>query len=998
MKHKHSIFLVFLLFFILFSQFSYGQEKNGPSRISKLQLVAKVPSLAQQLDRGTFVKSNTRGEKQEINPKRRGANTTVPGKGFPKNGDPLVDHSKKAINRSYQPQPIRVFDAHISTNADPVPSDPTGAVGSNHYVAAWNTAFRIFDKNGNPLIAEASLSTLFPDNTAGDPIVLYDAAADRFIITQFEDKDDNEDFDSGLNIAISAGPDPVNSGWYIYTAGFETGAFPDYPKYSIWRDGYYITSNIETNPNRDPDATGANVFVMQRDSMLVGGSPGFLSFALPGLQRNSFYSPQFFNVGYDELPESGGASLVFMQDDAWAGIDDDHLNVWTVNVNWQTPENSSVTEPEIIPTAPFKSVFDGGSFENLSQPSGPDIDALQATIMNQAQFRAFLGYNSAVFNFVVDVAGDDEEQAGIRWYELRQSAAGQPWSIFQEGTYVSPDGQNAFAASMVQDQNGSIGMGFTTVSTKNMIAINYTGRYSNDAAGTMSIPQTLIAQSTANDPFSRYADYTHMTLDPDDEETMWFISEYFGPELRDVVGVFKLQPDFDKDVQVAEILSPKEGTLTSTEEISIQIRNAGRIPQGNFDVSYQIDNGALFTETFTGNLAFNETAVFSFSQMADLSAVGQTYQITTKTELNGDQYPENDAEIASVLHIPGRDVGVSAIIAPTTKGGQTSSEQVTVAITNYGGLPQNDIPVRYTLNDGLVVNEIAPGKLNPDATANYTFDQTADLSALGNYRFFASTALSGDAIPENDSIAKTVSNFYCSPGSNCRDYDDGVTRIDFAEINMPTQCTADGYANNTEVDFVVDLVDETSPSGTLQMGYENSAYVIFVDFDKNGAFEADERVASGSVSASNSDEDFTLDLPDDVITGSYRMRIRGKDINEPGDLNDPCGFLDFGRTNDFTLTLFDSSIVRGIPLEDGELVILTENYKQFGILLRDTDFEDDMILNVFTITGQKLVQNRIESEKGNYVYDLDMSYAATGIYIVRIGTEEKGIVKNIFVR
>ncbi|KKN13578.1 hypothetical protein LCGC14_1004880, partial [marine sediment metagenome] len=75
--------------------------------------------------------------------------------------------------------------------------------------------------------------------------------------------------DLGLNIAISTGPDPINSDWYIYTAGFETGAFPDYPKYSIWRDGYYITSNIETNPNRDPDATGANVFVMQRDRMLA---------------------------------------------------------------------------------------------------------------------------------------------------------------------------------------------------------------------------------------------------------------------------------------------------------------------------------------------------------------------------------------------------------------------------------------------------------------------------------------------------------------------------------------------------------------------------------------------------------------------------------------------------------------------------------------------------------------------------------------------------------
>ncbi|MGB3775131.1 MAG: hypothetical protein WA951_07720, partial [Leeuwenhoekiella sp.] len=562
MNYKSSILPLFLLFFALFGQFSYGQKKNAPSRISTMRMMGKVPSLAEQVQKGTFIKSNIRTVKEEVNPKRRGANTAVPGKGFPKNGDPLIKTSKEAINSAYEAAPLRVFDAHVSSFSDPVPSDPTGAVGPNHYIAAWNTAFRIFDKQGNPLTDEASLATIFPDNTAGDPIVLYDAAADRFIITQFEDKDEEEGFDNGLNIAISAGPDPINDAWYVYTAGFETGAFPDYPKYSIWRDGYYITSNIETNPNRDPDATGANVFVMQRDSMLVGGTSGFLSFPLPGLERNSFYSPQFFNVGYDQLPENGGASLVFMQDDSWAGIDDDHLKVWTVTTDWQTPGNSSVSEPEIIPTAPFNSVFDGGSFENLSQPSGPDIDALQATIMNQAQFRAFPGYNSAVFNFVVDVAAGAQEQAGIRWFELRQSAAGQPWGIFQEGTYVSPDGQSAFAASMVQDQNGSIGMGFTTVSPEKMLAIQFTGRYRNDAPGTMSVPQTLIAQSTANDPFSRYADYTHMTLDPADEESMWFISEYFEPQLRDVVGVFKLQPSNDRDVQVAEILTPREGTLS----------------------------------------------------------------------------------------------------------------------------------------------------------------------------------------------------------------------------------------------------------------------------------------------------------------------------------------------------------------------------------------------------------------------------------------------------
>ena len=977
-----------------------AQEKTGPGTIRELHYVGKVVSLAEQIKTGTFIKSTGKGEDEgeEINPKHRGANKTVPGKGFPKGPDPLLQKNP-VKSRSRQAKPIRVFDAHISKNTDDVPSDPTGAVGPNHYIAAWNSGFRIFDKLGNPLIDEASFATLFDGNIAGDPIVLYDAAADRFLITEFEDNDRGEEFENGLNIAVSMGPDPVNSGWYVYTAGFETGAFPDYPKYSIWRDGYYVTSNIVTNPDRDPNATGDNIFVLDRDKLLQGADDvGFLGFPLPGLKRTNFYSPQFFNVAAKELPEDGDATLVFLQDDAWEGVADDHLNLWTVNVDWDNPDNSSISAPTEINTADFKSVFDGGAFENLSQPAGPDIDVLQATIMNQVQFWAFPGYNSAVFNFVVNVAPEGQEQAGIRWYELRQNGAGQPWSIFQEGTYTSPDGQDAFAASMSMDKNGSIGMGFSTVSAEKPITINYTGRYRNDSPGMMSVPKTVIAQSSSNNPSSRYADYTHLTLDPTDEETFWYVSEYFNPQLRDVVGVFKLAPEAIKDVQVSEILTPDDATLTNAEEVKIKIRNGGLRSQGDFDVSYRVDSGPKVTEHFTGSLSFNETAEFTFNQTADLSAAGTTYQITAKTELSGDQNPENDTLIKLVKHIAGRDVGIANIVQPITEGGQTAAENVTVSIANFGGLPQVDIPVYFSVNGGAFAKEVASGTIAPGAKIEYTFDQTADLSVLGDYEILAGTELPQDAITTNDTLTKIVSNFYCTPGGNCRNYNDGVTLIDLDGQRIETACSADGYVDNTETVFTLDILDGLSQEGTLQMGYENSAYVIFIDFNKNGAFEPSEQVSSGSVAAGETDTPFTITLPENPALGDYRMRVRGKDSQQKGDLDDPCGFLDFGRTTDFTVKIIDPSFVQGVKLKEGELVVFSKENDQFNLLLRDTGMEQDMIVNVFAVTGQKIVENRIPNTNGNYLYDLDMSYATPGVYIVRIGTRKEGLVQKILVR
>jgi len=440
--------LLLLVFFNLLSYtpnlYSQNVTTEKASSYGKLTKPILVPSIAQQIKDGTFIGIDPDEEPKAGAPKRRGANINVPGKGLPIGNDALVNNQKSAVSHLGK-DPSLVFDANISVYT---PSDPTGAVGPNHFIGGWNTGFRIFDKEGNPLAPAASLGTLFPGNTIGDPIVFYDAEADRFVITEFDSNP------NGFNMAICQGSDPVNDGWYIYTTGFGTGSFPDYTKFSVWSDGYYVTANIGAS-NR--------VFAVERDSMLVGGSTQFVGFPLTGIRTSGFYSPQFFNVTNDDLPSAGNASVVYMQDDAWSGVSTDHLKIWTVNVDWDDIANSTISGAQEIITTPFISVFDGGSFSNVPQPSGPNQDVLQATIMNQAQFRKFTDYNSAIFNFVVDTDGTGAELAGIRWFELRQDNDGDPWEIYQEGTYISPyNDKHAFSGSMVMDGQGNIGMGYTT--------------------------------------------------------------------------------------------------------------------------------------------------------------------------------------------------------------------------------------------------------------------------------------------------------------------------------------------------------------------------------------------------------------------------------------------------------------------------------------------------------------------------------------------------------
>ncbi len=621
------------------SNFTLAQKQNAEQKATLIitsEPVLKVPSLATQIANGTFIP----GEdiEKEFNPKQWGKNVAVPGKGFPKGVDPLWEQQQKAPKTPGK-APILTFEA---ASATATPTDPTGAVGPNHFVNSWNSSFRIWDKAGNPLTAVASLQTIFP-GTMGDPIVMYDRYADRFFISEFYETTS----DQGFDVAVSQGPDPVNDGWYVYR--FSTNTFPDYPKYSIWSDAYYITAN----KNQTTAGTSEVVFALERDKMLSGDPTAqMVGFPLTDIVTNGFYSPLGFNCNGSTLPPPGNAPIVYMQDDVWTDVSTDHLKVWNINVDWTTPSNSTISTPQIINTTPFDGLFDGGSFVNLPQPSGSDIDALQATIMYMAQYRRFPTYNTVVFNFVVDLDGNDDH-AGIRWYELRQPNDGDPWTIYQEGTYAQPDGHSAFSGNMCMDGNGNIALAYTVVSSSIVPCLRYTGRLASDPLGTMTMSEEVIKNGTSVDPYSRYGDYSQMTIDPTDDATFWSIGEVFVDQRDSWVGTFMFAPPA---LTAAFSGSPTAVCTGSTVTFTDQSLGSptswdwtfnggtpssysGQNPPavtyntpGTYDVSLTVGDGTdTHTETKTGYITVNDV-IADFAATPETVIVGNTI---TFTDLSG---------------------------------------------------------------------------------------------------------------------------------------------------------------------------------------------------------------------------------------------------------------------------------------------------------------------------------------------------------------------------
>lgn len=979
---KKTFLLLFIFVATLNAQNIFAQSKNVTKATSfgKLQKPIIVPSIAQQILEGTFVGIDPNEEPKLGPPKRRGANKNVPGKGLPHGNDALVQNQQSASLRSAR-TPSLVFDANVSSYT---PSDPTGAVGPNHFIGAWNTGFRIFDKEGNPLTEAADLSTLFPGNNAGDPIVFYDAEADRFVITEFDHSP------NGFNVAVCQGSDPVNDGWYIYTTGFGTGTFPDYTKFSVWSDGYYVSANINNNNK---------IFVIEREEMLQGNDAQFIAFPLAGITTSGFYSPQFFNNINSDLPEYGNASIVYMQDDAWSGVTNDHLKIWTVNVDWAVLGNSTISDPQEIETTPFISVFDGGSFSNVSQPSGPDQDVLQATIMNQAQFRQFPGYNSAIFNFVVDTDGSGGELAGIRWYELRQDNSGDPWTIYQEGTFISPvNDKHAFSGSMVMDGQGNIGMGYTTVNETEKIAINYTGRYSSDPLGQMTIEESLIAQSTSNNSSNRLADYVQLSIDPTNDKTFWHIAEYFVNNQRtDVVGVFQIASDFINDVGVSSINQPQDGELSSNEEITISVFNYGEAEQSNITVSYQINGGTAVEEILEGPLASGTAIDYTFLATANLETAGETYQLKAFTSLDTDEFNENDSTTKSVTYFFPNDIGVTGISSPISGESLSDDETVEVTITNFGSAIQSNFDVTYNIND-VIVTEQVEGPLEISTPIIYTFNQSSDLSEFGSYNVSAFTSLTGDTDLSNDTTEVIVNNSMCQPETNCTG-GDGIYLFQLGTIDNTTDCSTAGYGDYTNLS--TELANNSVNDLTITANYGSQFIKVWIDFNDNNVFENDEvvvdnyQIAEGSGSGVYT-ETMQLVIPDGANLGQHLMRAKSN-WNAPVP-DDACEETNYGETEDYMVNIVLYIGIDNIPLANTDMIIKSFGNNTFEVILQTNDIKETLIINLHNVLGQKLIENRVENIDGKYIYNLNLSYARPGAYIIRLGNSQYGKVKRIIVQ
>lgn len=472
------------------------------------------------------------------------------------------------------------------------PPDTNGDVGPNHYVQQTNLLVRVWNKAGAPLTAPFRLSSLWAvanggpggqcaASDAGDPVVLYDPLADRWMLSQFA-------FTSLSTppyhecIAISKNSDPTGA-YYLYdfVTGGTTGAneFPDYPHLGVWPDGYYMMVHQFTLGG---PFNGTGAYSFNRAKMLVGDpTANYIYFNL-----NLASHPEGIGGGlFGDLdglnPPPAGAPDIFAYLTATDfGDPANGIRLFNFHSDFAVPANSTFTErPEStyaapVPVAAFSLVNPSGR-RDVPQPAPAAgvttaLDSITDRFMHRLQYRnRGGGVETLVLNHTVGAPGSTvfgTFRAAPRYYELRNSGAG--YSVNEQATFAPADGVSRWMASAAEDNQGNLSLGYSVSSGAaggNVFpGIRYAGRLATDPPGGLFqgegtlINGTGVQTSTGN----RWGDYSALTVDPSDDCTFWYTQEYYtaagqaastvGWQTR--IGSFKF----------AQCTAPAMGTLSGT--------------------------------------------------------------------------------------------------------------------------------------------------------------------------------------------------------------------------------------------------------------------------------------------------------------------------------------------------------------------------------------------------------------------------------------------------
>jgi hypothetical protein len=423
-------------------------------------------------------------------------------------------------------------------NCNCAPPDTNGDVGTTQYVQIVNEGYQVFDKTtGNSVLGPNSLQSIWSgfggacENFGfGDPTVSFDQIANRWVLTQFASTTGGLPITDEC-IAVSTSDNATGS---YNRYGFHLSSnFIDYPKTGVWPDAYYQSFNIFNSSGTA--YLGPQPFAYDRAAMLLGNPATFVTTAGPLGSTQDPFLPS--DLDGSTLPAAGTPNS-YVQFPGTTGT----YNVYHFHVDFAMPNLSTFTLFASPAAAPFTMLCP--TTRNCVPQVGTTtrLDAIADRLMNRLAYRILKnGTETVVSNYTVK----SNNVAGVRWFEIRKVTNG-PVTVFQESTY-QPDTTWRWMGSNAMDKRGNMALGFSASDATIHPQIRYAGRLRTDPINTLGLGEAHLFDGAGSqtDTSNRWGDYSCMAIDPVDDTTFWYTTEYYRStssfNWRTRIGSFKLQ-------------------------------------------------------------------------------------------------------------------------------------------------------------------------------------------------------------------------------------------------------------------------------------------------------------------------------------------------------------------------------------------------------------------------------------------------------------------------
>jgi hypothetical protein len=754
---------------------------------------------------------------------------------------PFVPTDRASVQAAVATSPTALFSFEGNPVGNNAPPDTEGAIGPNHYVEYTNLQVGVYDKATHALIGSRFLlSSLFAKlggicaaTDDGDPIVLYDKLANRWILSQFGFV--------ALNVppyhqcvAISKTPDPKGA-YYAYDFQLPGQEFPDYPKFGTWPDAYYMTTNqFFQGGNFD----GGGAFAFDRAKMLVGDPSAtgiYFNLCFTTGHCSPTHPEGIFGMlpsDFDGLtpPPVGTPNAFAYITSVLFGDPTNGIRIFYFTPNFTTPASSTFAEragssygsPE-VPTAAYDPRVPGGRQHVTQPPPAGNVDRLDSVgerLMYRMQYMNFGGgVEKLVTNITANISGVNPVnganfKAAVHYFDIQRTSPSSAYAINDEGTYAPTTADHRWMASAAADNSADVAVGYSISSLTIHPSLRFAGRLPGDPAGTLGPEQSLFeAVGVQRGTSNRWGDYSAMQLDPTDFCTFWFTSEYY----TSTTLTFNWQTRIGA-LKFPTCVSPAMGTLSGTVTycqgglpvvgavITVSDGHGGvtnvsgnysiNLPPGSYTVSATdpaINCGPSASQSITITNGETTPADFCLTGTPLIDLVGESFDDSGGNN-NGVINRDECVKVSTTLMNDGcfPETGISAVLSTSTPGvvvDQPSSAYPDLVINASGA---NLTPYRIHTTPSFVCG-------TPIA---FTLTETSTLGGLRVFNFsfptcqgvpqtFSGTLTNTDPVAPNGRMGRNGIISSCGAAKACPgslNTNMAYDNFSFANTSAATEC------------------------------------------------------------------------------------------------------------------------------------------------------------------------------------------------------------------